>query len=124
MLIDPSIPKQSQFNSDHIFPAAHTAVATAVERDMAVDMASLPAEAPRSTPKDTDLVDLDTVVETVDTAVETVDTAVDTVDTAVDIPTSTALMLDMEDMVDPAMGVVMGDLDMDLVTDIKVRAWL
>ena len=97
---------------------------TAVERDMAVDMASLPVEAPRSTPKDTDLVDLDTAVETVDTAVDMVDTAVETVDTAVDIPTSTALMLDMEDTVDPAMVVDMVDLGMDLVTDINVRAML
>ena len=102
------------------------AVDTAVERDMAVDMAALQVEAPRFTPKDTDLVDLDTVVEIVDTAVETEDTAVETLDTAVDtvntavetvdtvvdILTSTALMLAMEALVDLDMGEDMVDLDM------------
>ena len=67
------------------------------------DMASLLEDTPRSTLRPTDLVDMDTV----DTAVDMVDMAVDTADMVVDIPTDTAPMLDMVDMVDTVTDVIL-----------------
>ena len=85
-------------------------MATAVATADTEDMASLLEDTPRSTLRPTDLVDMDTVdtaVDMVDMAVDTVDTAVDTVDMAVDIPTDTAPMLDMVDMVDTVTDVIL-----------------